>query len=80
MQCTNNLKQIGLATHNYHDKFGTMPHGQESYQSSPSRRSCFLIGLLPYLEEQTLSNLVQEKLQNPQTIKYFILETRLSTK
>jgi prepilin-type N-terminal cleavage/methylation domain-containing protein/prepilin-type processing-associated H-X9-DG protein len=26
-QCTNNLKQVALATHNYMDRWGAMPHG-----------------------------------------------------
>ncbi|TWT74313.1 DUF1559 domain-containing protein [Allorhodopirellula solitaria] len=45
MSCSNNLKQVGLALHNYHSSFNTFPEG--------SRLSNFvgpLTAILPYLE------------------------------
>ncbi len=55
MQCTNNLKQIALATHNYSDTHKTFPiniswSAWDTHQCSFSDK----VGLLPYLEQQTL--------------------------
>src|SRR5512135_3039678 len=52
MQCTNHLKQIGLALHNYHDTHRTFPHGTRYPIGAPNWR----IMVLPYLEQLTLYN------------------------
>jgi prepilin-type N-terminal cleavage/methylation domain-containing protein/prepilin-type processing-associated H-X9-DG protein len=50
-QCTNNLKQIGLAMHSYHDQQGSLPYGVKG--------CCFgtwLVAVLPYIEQTNLYN------------------------
>jgi prepilin-type N-terminal cleavage/methylation domain-containing protein/prepilin-type processing-associated H-X9-DG protein len=49
-QCTNNVKQITLAMHNYSDIFGgAFPVGEYNYGWGT-----WLVGLLPYIEQKTL--------------------------
>ena len=55
-QCRNNLKQMGLAIHNYHDNNNTFPFGKgPSYPGSPvyARWSQHAM-LLPYLDQVPL--------------------------
>ena len=58
MQCGNNLKQIGLAMHNYCSLHNTFPLGEmESYIPWGNPQwPCVLHFLLPYLEQQALGD------------------------
>ncbi len=51
MQCSNNLKQWGLAMHNHHSAFNKFPHGSQN-----TRRRTFVVTLWPYMEQAGLSN------------------------
>src|ERR1700719_1477440 len=54
MQCANNLKQIALASSNYHNAYGCYPQGvQFTFSFSTSGHH---VALLPYLEQMPLSN------------------------
>lgn len=68
MSCSNNLRQVGLGIHNYHDNFKQIalngtgaddPVGRDFWDSqnngqSINRRGSVLIGILPFIEQQAL--------------------------
>lgn len=52
-QCMNNMKQLGLAFHNYHDTHRTLPPGTAPHDYLPhDQRLAFTVALLPYLERE----------------------------
>jgi prepilin-type N-terminal cleavage/methylation domain-containing protein len=57
-RCANNLKQIGLAIHNYHDALGSFPPGgiTEGYCCDTPSLSNWAISILPFLEQQNLAD------------------------
>jgi prepilin-type N-terminal cleavage/methylation domain-containing protein/prepilin-type processing-associated H-X9-DG protein len=51
-QCANNLKQIGLAVHGYHDAYKTIPPGRLNYDGGIS----WFVQILPYIEQKDFFN------------------------
>src|SRR5213083_2441921 len=64
MKCTNNLKQIGIAMHNYHDTQKWFPPGYVDGNTNPSSTPDNDVGpgwgwasfLLPHLEQTNVYN------------------------
>jgi prepilin-type N-terminal cleavage/methylation domain-containing protein len=78
MQCSNHLKQIGLALQNYHDTFQSLPFGARARFVSTSTSGAglnpvgqnwgpsWLVSILPFAEQKPLSDLLEAaQLTNP---------------
>lgn len=55
ISCSNNLKQLGLATHNYEGANGRFPPGL-AHRGADGRVTALFVELLPFMEQTTLYN------------------------
>jgi prepilin-type N-terminal cleavage/methylation domain-containing protein/prepilin-type processing-associated H-X9-DG protein len=59
-QCANNLKQIGLALHNYHDTYRGFPQAYDRAlpwnQPDNANRKSWMTLILPFIEQQNVQN------------------------
>ncbi|GAB6166205.1 DUF1559 domain-containing protein [Thermostilla marina] len=58
-QCANNLKQIGLAMHNYHDAFGRFPYGWGN------RGTGWSLHILPFIELKSIYDTIHFQESGP---------------
>jgi prepilin-type N-terminal cleavage/methylation domain-containing protein len=73
-QCTNNLKQLGIALHNYHDIAGRFPCninrvvinlGSGGQLANDRNQASYLVNLLPYVEQRPLYDQINFSLHDP---------------
>lgn len=57
-QCKNNLKQLGLSVHSYHDTANTMPPGWIGISTGPYSGFGWNAMLLPYIDQGPLYNIL----------------------
>lgn len=57
MQCSNNLRQLGLALHNYESTYKVFPMGSDSTGFSAQAR------LLPFMEQTNLHNMIDYRVR-----------------
>jgi type II secretory pathway pseudopilin PulG len=63
MQCVNNLKQFGVAIHNYHSALDAMPYGEFDMSDACDQWSG-MPGLLPYMEQGVMYNAMNINIVN----------------
>ena len=85
MKCTNNLKQIGIALHAYHDAIGTFPSGHKVTTTNPATDSLAIyysnwaILILPYIEQDNLYKLYDQSISNFHANNKVVRETYIAT-
>ena len=59
MKCTNQLKQFGIAMHNYVDTYGVFPNRRGGFGGVQANRISPFVQLLPYLEQKNMHDRIQ---------------------
>jgi len=77
MSCGNNLKQITLALHNYHDTYRQFPPGGTYTRNVTAKSWSVQARLLPYVEAENLQSLIDWNLQY--SAQPAVTETRVDT-
>ena len=79
-QCKNNLKQLGIAAHNFHDTYKHLPSSNRP-PGTGTKRISGLTRLLPYIDQAPLYNKYDQTLQwsDPNATQRAVVSTRISS-
>ena len=79
-QCSNNVKQIGLAVHNYHEAFKVFPAGgiTEGLCCATPGRVNWAISILPYVEQLALYQQYDMRYTNESVQNRFVVQQIVS--
>jgi Protein of unknown function (DUF1559) len=76
----NNLKQIALALHNYHDVYKHFPRGTiENDKLKPDQRLSWMVSILPFVEQNALYNRIDQKKGWKDAANASLMKTRIDT-
>ncbi|TWT30886.1 DUF1559 domain-containing protein [Blastopirellula retiformator] len=73
MSCSNNLKQLGLSLHNYHDTHGKFPLGCQG----DSERTALHVAMLPFIEQANMYDQMDTKLNFSSGVNSQFLTTKI---
>ncbi len=73
--CNNNLKQMAIAVHNYHDTYGIFPHGGGFQGITFSQH----VRLLPYIEQKNVFDLVNFTVSHTNALNDVPRNTKIAT-
>ncbi|RPI90972.1 MAG: DUF1559 domain-containing protein [Planctomycetaceae bacterium] len=77
-QCSNNLKQIGLALHNYHDTFNLFPNSETGGTGTLARASAFA-AILPHIDQANMFSLYDFSRGNADPVNLQVVSQRIPT-
>ena len=78
-QCVNNLKQVGIAFHNFHDVNGNVPYSLRPSGLTDKPRVAAILTMLNYMEQVQVYNAVNIDITWGDPVNWTAVKTRINT-